>query len=71
MVFIFIRPGEMNARFVRYTRMAASIWYLIAAMVLLTALLISPQLPHGWLVFQVFVLIGSIPCWLVLFGQRG
>lgn len=70
LVFVFIHPGELNARLVRYAQMAASIWYLIVAVVLLAALLMSAKLPEGWLIFQVFVVIGSIPCWLVLFGRR-
>ena len=69
-VFVFFHPDEMNTRIVRYAQMAASIWYLIVAVVLLAALLTSAKLPEGWVIYQVFVVIGSIPCWLVLSGQR-
>lgn len=70
-VFIFIRAGEMNPRIVRFAQRAASIWYLIAASVLTAALLTTARLPQGWVIYQSFVLSGSIPCWLVLFGRCG
>lgn len=69
-VFVMIQPDDYSARVVRSAQRTAAVWYLATTLVLLAALLIGGKLPLGWIIYEVFVLIGSIPCCMVLFGNR-
>lgn len=65
-VFVFIRPGELPARVVLVAHVLASVWYVVVAAGLLVVLSLAEPLPRGWPVYQLFVVIGAIPCVIVL-----
>jgi hypothetical protein len=64
--FVFVHPGELPPRLVRYSHAFASIWYMAVAMMLLVGLFTGPNLPRGWFVYPLFVSVGSVPCTIVL-----
>ena len=67
-VFVFVHPGELPARFVGLAHTAASIWYVVVAIGLVVALATTAKpLPRGWPVYPVFVAIGAVPCAIVLY----
>src|SRR5262249_22145981 len=66
-LFVFVHPDEVSAPIVRYAHLAASIWYVAAAAVLLITMLADGNVPRGRIVYSVGVGIGSIPCEIVLF----
>ena len=67
-VFVFVHPGELPARFVGVAHVAASIWYVLVAVGLMVALATAVRpLPRGWPIYPVFVMIGAVPCVIVLY----
>ena len=67
-VFVFVHPGEMPARFVRAAHVFASAWYVVTVVALSVGLCVAPKLPKGWIIFPLFCAIGLVPAILVL-GQ--
>ena len=66
-VFVFVHPGELPARVVRVAHVAASVWYVVVAVGLLVALATVRPLPRGWPVYPLFVVVGAVPCGIVLY----
>jgi hypothetical protein len=65
-IFVFVRPRELPARIVRFAHVAASLWYLVLAVVLLVAFFQVQQALLAWVACFLLVLVGSIPFCLVL-----
>lgn len=66
-IFVFIHPGELPVRLVRVAHVVASVWYTVVAVGLLIALATIQPLPRGWPVYPLFVIIGLVPCGIVLY----
>jgi hypothetical protein len=67
LVFVFVHPGELPAGVVRVAHVSASVWYVAVAAGLSVALARAVPPPRGWPVYPLFVLIGAIPCGVVLY----
>ncbi len=65
-VFVFVRPDEMPARFVRVAHVFASVWYVLTVAVVSLGLCLAPELPRGWIILPVFCAVGLLPAVLVL-----
>lgn len=66
-IFIFFRSDELPERVVRIAHVAASMWYVIVASVLLADLFAMPRRPQGWPVYPIFAAVGAIPCGIVIY----
>ena len=68
LLFVFADPDEIPIRFVRFAHTAGSIWYTTVAFGLLFVLAFTAKpLPRGWPVYPLFVMIGAVPCGIVLY----
>ncbi|MDB6029278.1 MAG: hypothetical protein JWM68_5501 [Verrucomicrobiales bacterium] len=65
-IFIFIRPDEMRRSIVLPFQIFASLWYLVLALTLSVMFFRRGTMTPGWQVFFVGLIIGSIPCVIVL-----
>jgi hypothetical protein len=65
-IFVFVRPDEMQPSIVRPLQGFASFWYLLTVATLTTLFLISVDRPRGWPVIFIGAAIGCIPCVVVL-----
>jgi hypothetical protein len=67
-LFVFANPNDMPVRFARIAHAVGAIWYMIAAFGALFALVFTAKpLPQGWPVYPLFVLVGAVPCGVVLY----
>jgi hypothetical protein len=66
-VFVFIQPGELWAGGVRIAHVAASVWYIAVSVGLLIVIATIQPLPQVWLVYSVCVIVGAVPCGIVLY----
>jgi hypothetical protein len=65
-VFVFVHPDEMPARFVRASDVFASTWYVLSFIALSFGLCLAPTLPKGWVVFPLCCMAGLVPAIFVL-----
>jgi hypothetical protein len=65
-VFVFVHPHEMPAKFVRAAHVFASVWYVTTVISLSVGLYLTPVLPRGWFILPLFCTVGLIPSVLVL-----
>ena len=65
--FVLADPQELPAPVVRIVQIAGSAWYLLAAIGLAVALLRAGPLPRGSLCYFLLLLVGAIPCCVVLY----
>lgn len=66
-IFVFFRPDELPERVVRIAHVAASMWYVVVAAVLLADLFAMPLRPRGWPIYPIFAAVGAVPCGIVLY----
>jgi hypothetical protein len=65
-LFVFLHPGELPDGVVRAAHVAASVWYLAAAAVVLNEGLRRAELPWAWALCTFLLLPGAVPCAVVL-----
>jgi hypothetical protein len=64
--FVFVQPGDVSWRIARAVQVAASVWYIALASVVVTLFLEAGANVHGWPLYISGLLIGSVPCAIVL-----
>jgi hypothetical protein len=66
LVFLFIRPDEMRRSVVLPFQVFASSWYLLLAVSLSGMFVKRGEMTQGWPVYFIGLVIGSIPCVIIL-----
>jgi hypothetical protein len=66
-VFVFADPVDIKPKWCQFAQLFAALWYLVLAAVLFVIPLAKNDLPKDWGLILALLLIGTLPCVMVLY----
>jgi hypothetical protein len=66
-VFLFADPADIKPKWSQLAQLFAALWYLVLAAVLFAIPLAKNDLPENWGLILALLLIGTLPCVIVLY----